>query len=91
MTNAGRGRALEAELQDFVPVVLAGRGPGVDTAVILPHIYEGWSVAVMKSGEMVNRWADPSAPWRAREEHVHRFDQTQEWIDESMRADKLAA
>ena len=38
-------------------------------------VYDGWSIAVLKDGSLVNRWAGPDGTPRAG--HRHRFEATE--------------
>ena len=46
----------------------------VEHTIELPHIYDGWSIAVLKDGTMVNRW-------EGQEGYEHRARLTQDHID----------
>ncbi|AYG02384.1 hypothetical protein [Gryllotalpicola protaetiae] len=47
----------------------------------LPGVYDGWSVAVLKDGTYVNRWAYEDDPARPLEGYERRYRATQECIE----------
>lgn len=46
-----------------------------------PEVYDGWSVAVMRDGTLVNRWADPEHPERPRHGYERRYEATQKAME----------
>lgn len=47
----------------------------VEVLIEIAGVYDGWSVAKMKDGSLVNRWDKEL-------EHC-RWDKTQQWLDEN--------
>ena len=47
----------------------------VETYIEVRGVYDGWSVAKMKDGSLVNRWD--------KELEYRRWNETQQWIDEN--------
>ena len=49
----------------------------VESLIELPEIYDGWSVARLTDGRLVNRWDMTEYPsrWRATEEVLRRWKQ----------------
>ena len=47
----------------------------VEVLIEVQGIYDGWSVAKMKDGRVLNRWDKITEPYR--------WDKTQQWIDEN--------
>lgn len=43
----------------------------LEAYIEIRSIYDGWSVAKMKDGRLINRW--PESDWR--------YEQTQQWIE----------
>lgn len=52
----------------------------IDHLIELPDVYDGWSIAVLKDGTRVNRWAnaDDTGP---REGYERRYTLTQQALD----------
>ncbi len=52
----------------------------IDYLIELRGVYDGWSIAVLKDGTMLNRWADEDG--RALAGYKDRFERTQKAIKE---------
>lgn len=46
----------------------------------IPGVYDGWSIAVLKDGTMINRWADTEDPTKPAEGYERRYRMTEEAI-----------
>lgn len=56
----------------------------IDHLIELSEVYDGWSIAVIRDGTLVNRWARPEAPYRGLPGYERRFQQTQLVIEQIM-------
>lgn len=59
----------------------------VKHTIEIPAIFDGWSIAVLHDGTMVNRWADTEDPTRPAEGYERRYRMTQEIIEAEQTGD----
>lgn len=52
----------------------------VDHLIELPHVYDGWSIAILDDGTVCNRWAAGHELTRGREGYERRFKATEDYI-----------
>lgn len=54
----------------------------IDHTIQLSDVYDGWSIAVLKDGRVINRWANDEGTGPA-EGYERRYELTQRTLDSS--------
>lgn len=55
--------------------------PDVAYTIEIPGVYDGWAIAVLHDGTMVNRWADTEDQSKPAEGYERRYWATQKVIE----------